>query len=176
MWDEESLGLAKYFWSWAGFKQMDAGRRSVTEMPSWTPLSESISDDLKRRGFRFVGKTIVYAHLQATGIVNDHVITCPGYERSKGLVWSEEKWRERGVVVGIRSKGISVRERKEVGKGVRKRTRKVGDIEKNSKVSRGKVGRGKAGRGKVARPVGEGDGGNSASVRRSKRLAGEPME
>lgn len=52
------------------FKRMD-------EVPPSTPLAEKISKDLKQRGFRFVGPTIVYAHMQATGMVNDHLVSCP---------------------------------------------------------------------------------------------------
>ena len=49
------------------------------EIPAKTPLAESISRDLKKRGFTFVGPTIVYAYLQSTGVVNDHIVTCFRY-------------------------------------------------------------------------------------------------
>jgi DNA-3-methyladenine glycosylase I len=48
----------------------------MREVPASTPLSDAVSKDLKARGFRFVGSTIVYAHLQATGLVNDHLVDC----------------------------------------------------------------------------------------------------
>jgi 3-methyladenine DNA glycosylase Tag len=48
-------------------------------MPARTSLSDAISDDLKARGFKFVGSTVVYAHMQATGMVNDHLVTCFRY-------------------------------------------------------------------------------------------------
>jgi len=48
-------------------------------MPARTPLSDLLSADLKRRGFQFVGSTVVYAHMQATGLVNDHLIQCTRY-------------------------------------------------------------------------------------------------
>ena len=48
----------------------------MADLPASTPLSETISRDLKSRGFTFVGPTIVYAHMQATGMVNDHVVSC----------------------------------------------------------------------------------------------------
>ena len=50
--------------------------RTLADLPAVTPLAEKISKDLKRRGFRFVGPTIVYAHMQATGMVNDHLTSC----------------------------------------------------------------------------------------------------
>jgi DNA-3-methyladenine glycosylase I len=50
--------------------------RRQQDVPATTALSDGISRDLKKRGFRFVGSTIVYAHLQATGLVNDHIVSC----------------------------------------------------------------------------------------------------
>ena len=55
--------------------------RSLEEIPATTPLAETVSKDLKRRGFRFVGPTIVYAMMQAVGLVNDHVVGC--YRRAE---------------------------------------------------------------------------------------------
>lgn len=97
---EHGLGLAEYFWRWVGFVPVDPGSRTESDVASSTQLSERISRDLKRRGFRFVGPTIVYAHLQATGIVNDHVVSCPQYESVKALVRDEDAWQKAGVVVG----------------------------------------------------------------------------
>jgi DNA-3-methyladenine glycosylase I len=48
-------------------------------MPAWTPLSDIVSKDLKARGFKFVGSTVIYSHMQATGMVNDHLVTCFRY-------------------------------------------------------------------------------------------------
>ena len=59
--------------------------RSLAEIPAFTPLSDTISKDLKKRGFNFVGTTIVYAHMQATGMVNDHVVTCFRHEECRRL-------------------------------------------------------------------------------------------
>ena len=53
-------------------------------MPSGTPLSDIISKDLKARGFKFVGSTVVYSHMQATGMVNDHLVTCFRYRELGG--------------------------------------------------------------------------------------------
>ena len=59
-----------------GFSREVNTRRSPSEIPASTPLAETISHDLKQRGFRFVGPTIVYSHMQATGMVNDHLVDC----------------------------------------------------------------------------------------------------
>jgi len=53
--------------------------KTLDEIPAKTPLAETISEDLKGRGFSFVGPTIVYAHMQATGMVNDHLVSCFRY-------------------------------------------------------------------------------------------------
>lgn len=65
--------FAAYAWSFTGGKALKGGGKSV---PASTPLSETISRDLKKRGFKFVGPTIVYAWMQAVGIVNDHAAAC----------------------------------------------------------------------------------------------------
>lgn len=62
----------RYIWDFVGGKPIVNRWRTLNEIPAKTPLSETISKDLKRRGFRFVGPTIVYAHMQATGMVNNH--------------------------------------------------------------------------------------------------------
>ena len=60
----------------AGGKPLVARRRNLRGVPARTELSDALSKDLKRRGFRFVGSTIVYAFMQATGMVNDHTTDC----------------------------------------------------------------------------------------------------
>ncbi|HTY37759.1 MAG TPA: DNA-3-methyladenine glycosylase I [Bacteroidota bacterium] len=65
-----------YIWQFVGHKQTQNRRRSLKEIPPKTAESDAMSADLKRRGFRFVGSTICYAFMQATGMVNDHVVTC----------------------------------------------------------------------------------------------------
>jgi DNA-3-methyladenine glycosylase I len=70
----------RYIWGFTGGKTIHNGFLSIDELPSRTELSDLISADLKKRGFRFVGSTIVYAHLQATGMVNDHVRYCFRYK------------------------------------------------------------------------------------------------
>ena len=69
----------RYIWGFVGGKPVRTGLRSFKEMPARTPLSDRISADLKARGFKFVGSTVVYSHMQATGMVNDHLVTCFRY-------------------------------------------------------------------------------------------------
>jgi DNA-3-methyladenine glycosylase I len=72
----ERGSFCDYLWSFVGNKPVDGKRRSVRDIPAVTPLAETIAKDMKRRGFRFFGPTVWYAHLQATGLVNDHVAGC----------------------------------------------------------------------------------------------------
>jgi len=65
-----------YIWGFVGGRPLAVRRRSLKDVPSRTPLSDAISKDLKRRGFRFVGSTIVYAFMQAVGLANDHLAGC----------------------------------------------------------------------------------------------------
>jgi DNA-3-methyladenine glycosylase I len=65
-----------YLWSWTGGKPVDSRWEKHTMVPPRTELSDAISKDLKARGFSFVGSTIIYSHLQAVGVVNDHLRTC----------------------------------------------------------------------------------------------------
>jgi DNA-3-methyladenine glycosylase I len=58
--------------------------QSLSEIPPRTELSDTVSKDLKTRGFRFVGSTIIYAHLQAVGVVNDHLMSCFRYGELTG--------------------------------------------------------------------------------------------
>ena len=66
----------KYIWGLVNGKPIKNKFKSLKELPAKTELSDKISEDLKKRGFKFVGSTIVYAHMQATGMVNDHLISC----------------------------------------------------------------------------------------------------
>jgi DNA-3-methyladenine glycosylase I len=66
----------RYIWAFVDGKPIHSGLRSFADMPARTPLSDRISADLKARGFKFVGSTVVYAHMQATGMVNDHLVDC----------------------------------------------------------------------------------------------------
>jgi DNA-3-methyladenine glycosylase I len=69
-----------YIWQFVGGKPIRNSWKSLSELPAQTAESEAMSKDLKRRGFSFVGPTISYAHMQATGMVNDHVVTCFRYK------------------------------------------------------------------------------------------------
>ncbi len=69
----------KYIWSFVDGRPIKNKFKSLKELPAKTELSDQISKDLLRRGFKFVGSTIVYAHMQATGMVNDHLTTCFRY-------------------------------------------------------------------------------------------------
>lgn len=68
--------FSKYLWGFVDGKQVVNHFQSQSEIPANTPLSDAISKDLKQKGFRFLGSTIIYAHMQATGLVNDHLESC----------------------------------------------------------------------------------------------------
>jgi DNA-3-methyladenine glycosylase I len=83
---QESEGsFARYVWSFVDGTPLDAGRRRLRDIPATTPISEAMSKDMKRRGFRFVGSTICYAFMQAAGLVNDHTAECFRYAAVKRL-------------------------------------------------------------------------------------------
>jgi DNA-3-methyladenine glycosylase I len=67
----------RYVWRFVGGKPVQNRRRTLASIPARTAQSDALSKDLLERGFRFVGPTIVYAFMQATGLVNDHLVTCP---------------------------------------------------------------------------------------------------
>lgn len=73
---QEFGSFTNYIWGFVDGKPIVGHWKNHEEIPATTELSDRISKDLKKRGFKFVGSTIVYAHLQATGIVNDHVQSC----------------------------------------------------------------------------------------------------
>ena len=74
--EEEFGSFDAYIWRFVGGKPRVNGWRSHKQVPAHTPESDAMSKDLKRRGFKFVGSTICYALMQATGMVNDHVVEC----------------------------------------------------------------------------------------------------
>lgn len=71
----------RYIWQFVGGKPIQNKRKSIKEVPPESFESMALSKDLKKRGFKFVGSTIMYAHMQATGLVNDHTIDCFRYEQ-----------------------------------------------------------------------------------------------
>ena len=73
---EEFGNFSDYHWGFVDGKPLVNRFKSMKEVPAKTPLSDAFSKDLKRRGFSFVGSTIIYAHMQAVGMVNDHVLAC----------------------------------------------------------------------------------------------------
>ena len=75
-----------YVWTFVGGKPVLNRRRALADLPSQTAQSDALSKDLRRRGFRFVGATIVYAFMQATGLVNDHLVACPRWRAVQGRV------------------------------------------------------------------------------------------
>jgi DNA-3-methyladenine glycosylase I len=76
---QEYGSFSNYFWGFTEGRTIKNQIEDYKQAPATTPLSDRISKDLKKRGFKFVGSTVVYAHMQATGMVNDHEITCFRY-------------------------------------------------------------------------------------------------
>jgi DNA-3-methyladenine glycosylase I len=73
---EERGSFSDYLWEFVGGTVRENAPVTLADYPVTTPVSDAISKDLKRRGFRFVGSTVIYAHMQATGMVNDHARDC----------------------------------------------------------------------------------------------------
>jgi DNA-3-methyladenine glycosylase I len=78
---KEFGSFSRYLWDWVGGEPVLSGWRTRGQVPASSELSDRISRDLKKRGFRFVGSTIIYAYLQAVGVVNDHTAGCYLYRR-----------------------------------------------------------------------------------------------
>ena len=76
---KEFGSFSKYIWNFTNGNPIKNNHQSLVDIPATTELSDTISKDLKKRGFKFVGPTVIYAHLQATGMVNDHVQDCFRY-------------------------------------------------------------------------------------------------
>lgn len=73
---EEFGSFSKYIWGFVDGKPIDNKPKNLSEVKATTPISDALSKDLKKRGFKFVGSTVIYAHMQATGMVNDHILDC----------------------------------------------------------------------------------------------------
>jgi DNA-3-methyladenine glycosylase I len=82
---DELGGFAQYLWSFVGGKPIVNRPKTIRQVPATSPESDAMSKALQKRGFRFVGSTIMYAHMQATGLVNDHVIDCFRYKDTARL-------------------------------------------------------------------------------------------
>jgi DNA-3-methyladenine glycosylase I len=82
---EEFDGFCNYIWEFVGGKPIQNRFRKMSDLPATSAESDTLSKDLKKRGFKFVGSTIVYAHMQATGMVNDHETSCFRYKPCAAL-------------------------------------------------------------------------------------------
>ena len=71
----------KYCWQFVGGKPLVNKRKSMKEIPATSKESDAFSKDLKKRGFKFVGSTVIYAHMQAVGMINDHLVSCFCYKK-----------------------------------------------------------------------------------------------
>ena len=76
--------FSRYMWDFIGGKPLQNRWEHLRDLPASTPLSDTLSRDLKQRGFTFVGSTICYAHMQAVGMVNDHLVSCFRYRQLTG--------------------------------------------------------------------------------------------
>ena len=77
---ERGGSLDQLLWSFVDGRPRINRWKAMSEIPAVTPQAEALSKELKRRGFRFIGPTVMYAHMQATGMVNDHLVTCPRHK------------------------------------------------------------------------------------------------
>lgn len=79
--EKQGVSFSEYLWSFVGNKPIQNKLESLRDVQPSTPESDAMSKDLKKRGFKFVGSTICYAFMQAVGMVNDHLVTCPRYKQ-----------------------------------------------------------------------------------------------
>ena len=86
--------FAHYLWSFVDFQQKQNAFRTEQDVPATTTTAKILSADMKKKGFTFVGPTIMYAYMQAVGLVNDHVITCPRHK--------EIAQKAKGIKFGVR--------------------------------------------------------------------------
>ncbi len=82
---EEVGSFSQYVWGFVENRAIQNRWRAMKEVPATTAISDALSKDLKKRGFTFVGSTIMYAHMQATGMVNDHTTDCFRYRKCKQM-------------------------------------------------------------------------------------------
>ncbi|MDN3015321.1 DNA-3-methyladenine glycosylase I [Paenibacillus sp. BSR1-1] len=82
---EEIGSFSQYIWSFVGGKPIQNHFKELKDVPASTEISDKLSKDLKKRGFKFVGTTICYAFMQAVGMVNDHILTCDCYQKTAEL-------------------------------------------------------------------------------------------
>ena len=77
---EKHGSFDKFLWEYVGYKPVTSRCESFANMPATTPISDKISKDLKKIGFKFVGSTIIYSYMQAVGMVNDHLVSCCAFD------------------------------------------------------------------------------------------------
>lgn len=82
---QEEQGFAAYLWDFTDGRVINKRPRKMTDIPTENEISQKIAKDLKKRGFTFCGPTIVYAFMQAVGMVNDHLVTCYRHDEVKAL-------------------------------------------------------------------------------------------
>ena len=78
--------FCNYIWDFVGGEPVCNAWTEITQIPATTPLSDKVAKDLKKKGFKFMGSTVVYAHLQATGLVNDHLVSCFRHKEVQKLI------------------------------------------------------------------------------------------
>ncbi|PHR94389.1 MAG: DNA-3-methyladenine glycosylase I [Robiginitomaculum sp.] len=81
--DEEGIDFSEYLWGFVGGKPIQNTWKEFKDAPVKSPESEALAKDLKKRGYKFTGPVIIYAFMQAVGMINDHAIDCHAYERCK---------------------------------------------------------------------------------------------
>ncbi len=94
---EEMGSFDRYLWSFVGGAPKQNRWRQMSDVPAHTPEADVLSRDLLRRGFKFVGSTICYAFMQATGMVNDHLITCPHHAELGGATPRKKRTVSRKI-------------------------------------------------------------------------------
>lgn len=82
---EEKGGFSGFIWDFVDSEPIQNHWKSLSQVPAETPMSVQLSKELKRRGFKFCGPTIIYAFAQAVGMVNDHLVTCPRHRACRAL-------------------------------------------------------------------------------------------
>ena len=83
---QEFKSFSNYIWSFVNDQPVQNNWNQLSQVPATTPVSDALSKDLKKRGFKFVGSTVIYAHMQATGMVNDHVTSCFRHKEVQNLI------------------------------------------------------------------------------------------
>jgi DNA-3-methyladenine glycosylase I len=87
--------FARYMWAFVDNKPIQGRRKKLGEIPATTEISDRLAKDMKTRGFKFLGSTTLYAHMQAVGMVNDHVATCHCFKQAKKIVLPKVKSTSR---------------------------------------------------------------------------------